>query len=350
MGCGSSSEVQSNASPNKLQGARPNKSNGVVHNNGLMQQVPPSHNPPSARRASTPPSVWPKVVRRPGMSFEVHVYCQEMLNRPNEPLPSWVYISRGLSQINQPEIVFTLAIRRDENEQHFPDAPVEWMRIIYALATNGLHFEKGQMGELLFENSSVSVRVNRSILKQDPKIWADMRSFGSLVHTVPHTCNVFSLPDGALPRNYHTVIALTREETVVAKQFGVTRVISNLGLSYRCFPYPAWNARDRKDCVTMADQAGSFRIGKPLARIYGVNCILYEDDIILTVPAKNETRDKVREWVVRSPEAAPCFETFMADDAESGLVWKTGQKQAMGYTKNTCAIFLILAAVDLCAN
>jgi hypothetical protein len=359
MGCSSSKESTSNSSSNKVQKAREGYGNGSVNQtqtsqnqrfavagpqNGGERWVSPtagssniSHpagNASTFQRDAAGGSalgLWPKVIQRPNMQFTVYIH-KHTISSPPLDIPCWTYISHGLSQVNQPDVVFTLLRRQNENEEQFPEAPVEWMRTVFALASGGLNLETGQMCDLVFEGNSVHIRLNQFLLPQSPHAWASMQRFGMLVHGISLSKSVFNLPDGTLPPYPHHVIALTREEAAVARQFGCTRVIGHVGLSVRWFPYPPWIDRDRKDCVVMADQSGSIRIGLPVARMYGFNAVLAGDEIVFSIPEGEEKRNLFRSYVLEAPfNAALAFESFMVDEADSGLVWKSGQSKPMGY-------------------
>jgi hypothetical protein len=267
------------------------------------------------------------------MPFIVHIHSHLLPSPPLGNMPCWTYVSQGLSQVNQPEVVFTLLRRQNEQEENIPEAPVEWMRVVYGLAASSLNLETGQMCDLVFKSDGLIITLNEFILIQDHNKWTGMQRFGMLVHGVP-LC-ISTLPRGVLDGHAHHVIALTHEEAAVARQFGPTRVIGHVGLSVRWFPYPPWVDRDRTDCVTMADQAGSIRIGLPMARMYGFNAMVVEDEVVFTIPEGETKRDTFRKYVSDAPlDAALAFDSFMSEDADSGLVWKTGQTKPMGYGSN----------------
>jgi len=191
------------------------------------------------------------------------------------------------------------------------------------------------MVDLVFDRGTAFLKINQAMIVQDPKKWESMKRFGAFVHGIPLCNSIFQFPHGTLPPSAHHVIALTHEETAVAKQFGVTRVMGHLGLSVSWFPYPPWIDRDRGDSINMADQAESIRIGIPIERLYGLNAMLVEDDIVFTIPVREERRKAFKDYVLRAPlSAAVGFDSFMVGEAKSGLTWKKGQTDPMGYASN----------------
>lgn len=249
-------------------------------------------------------------------------------------LPCWTYISEGLSAANRPEIVFTLRRRPKEHEEDFPPAPIEWMRNVHGLARMGVNIELGQTVDLNFEKNKMHLRLNQFVLPQEPAKWASMRSFGILVHGFSFGVSTLRLPPGAIRGDEHHVIALTHQEAVVAREFGPTRVIAHVGLAVRWFPYPPWVDRDRKDCVVMSEQAGSVRSAMPIARMYGFNAMMADDEITFTIPEDEAKREAFRKYVREAPlTAALGFDSFMSEEANSGLLWKKGQTKPMSYSK-----------------
>ncbi|KAH7369599.1 hypothetical protein BKA65DRAFT_2249 [Rhexocercosporidium sp. MPI-PUGE-AT-0058] len=283
----------------------------------------------------SPPETWPKVVRIGTAPFTVSIHAH-LFNSPPNQMPCWTYVSHGISTPSQPEVVFTLLRRGSENVETFPLFPVEWIKSISALAQSGLHLETGELVELDIGHVEASVTIGQIKILQNAQAWQMMSRFGSLLHGMPLNSGCFQFPDDMLPPNAHHVIALTHEETAVAKQFGVTRVLGHLGLSVRWFPYPPWIDRDRGDTVNLADQGGSIRIGIPILRLNGLNAMLIQDDIILTIPADEHKRKTFKDYIQGLPlSAAVGLDSFMNEDADSGLTWKRGQKDPMGYASNS---------------
>jgi hypothetical protein len=203
---------------------------------------------------------------------------------------------------------------------------------VYALANAGLKLQPGQMVDLAFDKGMTFLKINNMMLVQNQRAWQNMNRFGGFVLANPLSTTTLGLPEGTLPRLTYNTIALTREEAVVATQFGVTRVIAHIGMAVRWFPYPPWIDRDRGDTVNMADQAGSIRIGLPMARILGLNVLNEESDLIFTIPDDEGIRKGFKDHVLGQPvTAAACFEGFMTEDAEGGRSWKKGQTKPMAY-------------------
>ncbi|KAH8749170.1 hypothetical protein BGZ57DRAFT_140114 [Hyaloscypha finlandica] len=358
MGCGSSQEISHDSPPGRPQNSAAAAQVPGQHQQYQQQpQLPPQQQfqgqrqpqqglqQPLARSMPSPaspnsvssevqalsaPGAWPKVARVGTAPFTVSIHAHMFTSPPNQ-MPCWTYISQGLSMVSQPEVVFTLLRRPSENVEAFPESPLEWINTVYDLAHGGLHLETGEMVDLVLDQEEAFLKINQVMIIQDPKKWQPMSRFGSFVLGIPLNSGCFQFLNDMLPPNAHHVIALTHEETAVAKQFGVTRVIGHLGLSVRWFPYPPWIDRDRGDAVNLADQGGSIRIGMPILRLYGLNAMLVEDDIVLTIPVGDNKRKSLKDYVLGLPmSAAVGLDSFITQEADGELTWKSGQKYPMG--------------------
>lgn len=284
--------------------------------------------PPWISTPSIPGQAWPKTLRRDDLNFSVQLYVHEM-DSPSQggKFLCWSFISEGLQQVKQPEIVFTVRHRRNELAENYPLAPLAWMRIIYLLAAKGLHLDLFQTCEINFGNK-VQIEVNRVIVVEEVNQWADFRRFKVLLHG-PRTGGIPGLPQGGTPRGCHVVLGLTHNEAEVAKQYGCSRPVSQTGIAARFYPFPLWLDRDRADACTMADQKGTILATPGLfpVAIPGINVRQVENDIVLTIPEGEEKRKFfTREARERDVTAAFTLLSTMSDKANAGYLWKTGQK------------------------
>jgi hypothetical protein len=157
MGCGSSKEPIPNGqighkiptSPNQSYAATtPQIGNGqqLFHTAGPSNLPLPANNAPTfwpEASGSSAPGVWPKVFRIPNIQITIYIHSHTISSQPVGDTHCWTYISQGLSQVNQPEVVFTLRRRENENEEQFPIAPVEWMQVVFDLASRGHNLKTG---------------------------------------------------------------------------------------------------------------------------------------------------------------------------------------------------------------
>jgi hypothetical protein len=289
----------------------------------------PYSSPESERSRTAALGQWPRKVSKPGVGFDVYVWHHLIPTRQLDPVPGWTYISHGLENVQQPEVIFTLRQRRSESDDHFPLFPMEWIRVVYEFARVGIHMEEGQMCQVVFGNP-VRFILNRREVTGDYGVWQNNTQFTMFTHALYASALPAGIP---LPHARQLVVALKPEEAAVALEFGVTRVIGHLGVSVRWFPQPPWIDRDRDNCCTMADQTSSVRKQLKIGRIPGVNALLVNDDIRLTFPP-GEAKKSIIQAAFKDLSEAHIFgfDSFMSHMADGGLTWKTGQaKELRGY-------------------
>lgn len=261
------------------------------------------------------------------MNFSVQVWIHEMDSPTQGKFLCWSFISEGLREVKQPEIVFMVRQRRNEHDEDYPLAPLAWIRIVYLLACKSSHLDTFQPCKITF-GQSVQIDINKFMITEDLNQWADFRRFGMLIHGI-RCGGIPNLPDSATPQGCHFVIGLTPNEAGVAEKHSLYRPISQTGIAARFFPFPMWLDRDRADACTLADQKGSFLATSGLypVRIPGINVRHLKDQIVLTIPEGEEKRKlfcgEVQDNVVTD---ALCLESSMSEEATSGYLWSPGQK------------------------
>ena len=271
---------------------------------------------------------WPRTVQQGAVT--ISIWHHPMSSPTQGDFYCWTYVSQGLYKNNQPEVVFTVRQRPSESENDFPQAPLEWIKMVNAYAGSGLHLDLFEPYDIFFEDS-VRIVVHRVTGLDSASKWSSMTNFGMLTHGIPIPIN--GIPAGVLPPNRHHVIAFTPNEATVAREFGRTRVIGQVGLAARWFPYPPYIDRDRGDCCTMADQTGSIRLnGLPMIGISRFSTMKMHNDIVFRIPKDKEREDAFR-GVVRDSKLTDAlgFESSLHPDADSGLVWKRGQTRPEAY-------------------
>ncbi|KAI9771252.1 MAG: hypothetical protein M1839_002836 [Geoglossum umbratile] len=284
--------------------------------------------PPPPVRNDVSPGAWPKTVEQGQTTIQIWHHPMSSPTQGN--FYCWTYVSHGLNRVNQPEVVFTIRQRPNESENDYPQAPFEWVKLVYGYAGSGLHLQLFEPYDFIFEDS-VQIVIHRVVALDSARKWESMKNFGMLTHGIP--IEIASLPAGALPKDRHHVVALTPNEAAVAREFGRTRVIGQVGLAARWFPYPPWIDRDRSDCCTMADQQGSVRVrGLPMMHISKFSALKIHDTIVFKIPNDKERENAFRA-VVRDSQLSQAlgFESSLHEDADSGLVWKSGQTRPEAY-------------------
>ncbi|CAG8486299.1 248_t:CDS:2 [Dentiscutata heterogama] len=156
--------------------------------------------------------------------------------RPEFQIACWTFLSRGLSIHRQKEIYFTLRRNEDENEDDFPINIKVLYHAFYILACKGSTVDIGEysyfddkMGEIIFSRADM----NKIIYTERQPIGID------------------------LPSHVLHAILITNEEYEVYMNYGISRLLSQMGNAERYFPFPPWNDRLRESVVTMNDMKSS---------------------------------------------------------------------------------------------
>ena len=277
-----------------------------------------------------PKESWSKTIELHDPDFSVEVFHHEIYAWRKQH-PCWTYVSNGLREYQQSEIVFSLLRRAGETVEQYPEAPIEWMRVVCELARQGVHLEIGQPVEVVIKGQPRVVISGRSVPVDEQK-WKSMTAFRMFVHGNPLRQRIFLDPPKSFPAARHNVIAFTSEEAELIKSFGVTRVVSHLGLSHKWFPYPPWIDRDRKDCCTLADFENSIRSRLETVQIRGLAATSVKHHVILAIPTNTTSRDTFRSSILNSgPEKPVAFDSYLPPGAVAGAIWKTGDAQPAIY-------------------
>jgi hypothetical protein len=184
-------------------------------------------------------------------------------------VPCWTYVSQGLADVGQKEVVFTIKRRASESQRDYPREPLEWFQILHPLA------REGQIVDCFHQTTfSRDGFLGRS----------DIRA----ILYYPPT-GLSTVPPEYLPKERLHAIALTVSEVEVMERCGLMRVISSLGFSERYFPVTPWIDRDRKSCVTIAEMDEIIREVIPFWDDRSTSAFRRGTDIVLHIPQKSES-------------------------------------------------------------
>ena len=228
-------------------------------------------------------------------------------------IPCWTYVSRGMAKVNQPELVITLRRRQSENEDDCSLEPLDWFKMVYAWG------KKGQIIDPYHTHEAHSEH------------WLGSNDLETITYGMP--IHIPGFARGFLPTHRLHGVALTSEEAQIAKAYGYTRVIGNIGLKHRWFPYQPWIDRDRGDCFTWAQTEGTIRqlTFNVTQKIRGVNARREGTRTIFEIPAGREK--EVRVAAERTtPGKALTFDSVLHPNADACFVWEKGNTQQMIYS------------------
>ncbi len=234
--------------------------------------------------------------------LKVRIYSHE-IETPKGKIPCWSYVSEGLQAYRHQELIFTLARKPEEQSQDFPRDIFTYFMEVLRFAEKGNIVTAGGFSELGQGSPGV--------------LRPDFRAF-----TYINPCPI----EGIDTRNHLAAILLTSEELSVAKAFGVTRVLANLGEVYRFYPTAFWCDRERKSVLSleMVEQASLLAKMKRMT-FPGARLIERDHQIFLKLPQGAHL------WLKTNLSGIPAKEVYFtlftnADPlADCCLVWKPGQ-------------------------
>ena len=227
-------------------------------------------------------------------------------------IPCWTYVSLGMEQVNQPELVITLRRRPNEAEENVSLEPLNWYKMVYAWGKKGRIIDPYHTHEAHSEH------------------WLGSKRLETITYGWPVEIPGFGA--GGLPPNRLHGMALTADEAQIAKAYGYMRVIGNTGLKYRWFPYQPWIDRDRDEGYSWQQTEGTLRqmTFKVTQKIRGVSLRREASTMVLEIPVGRE--EEIKAVVSRSPDTnALSLESYLHKNADSCYIWQKGQNQPMLY-------------------
>ena len=275
-----------------------------------------------------PPPVLP-VVRIPKYielvpdRLAARVYSHEITVQ-DETFPCWTYVSDGLRQFGQRELIFTL--RREEHEpaEIFPRDPLTFFTDLLNVAeTHGRTFQSGDFTRIMLR-----------------KPFLGLTGQVGFAYVPPIALRGVNWPAPPL-----AAILMHPEETRLAAKIGTHRVLARLSQQQRHYPNPYWSERGRPGTVAAGELEKSIVSRVPaillseahatrVANRYWIDAdelprygrIVPEHDSLgqtvhLTLP--QEATTKLKATLGKLPPQAPlAILTPPESSAESRLVWR----------------------------
>lgn len=221
----------------------------------------------------------------------------------------WTYLSSGMHQVGQPELVITLRRRANEHEQEFSLEPLHWFKMVYSWGKKNRIIDAYHTHEAHFEH------------------FLGSKSLETLTYGMP--MEIPGLAPALPPHRLHGIV-LTKKEAYIAKALGYTRVIGHYGFTERWFSYCPWIDRDRDECVTMEQMKGTLRGQAQMKKVRALTVRWEGDRIILKIPVGREA--EVKAAVMQTePKEVWGLDSALDPDAGSCFYWESGQKEMRLY-------------------
>ena len=235
-------------------------------------------------------------------------------------IPCRSFVTVGLIDLGQKEIVLTLRRLPDEPPDPCPDEPLRLLSSIYQLASKGKIVNIGdftQLGERTFYGRHLAY-----------------------IRTVPLSGVV--LPDDGL----HAIL-ITAQELDALKRFGTTRIMALLGEESRFYPCPPWSDRLRSGLYFSDMTERSILSRVQHIKAPGVS-VLYSEKR-LTIKLSRSLQPRFAEIIQhRFSSGMLTMLTELDSHADSCFYWRPGQSEPSAISppgstgENTCCCFIIL--------
>jgi len=208
----------------------------------------------------------------------------------------WSFVSRGLAEFGQREIVLTLSAGLDDNPNAPPTAPLSYYKTVYQLTAQGnLVDEQGFTG---FGGAGM--------------LGAMGLAYGRAI----------ALDGVSIPPDSLAAVMLTGPEAALANSIGTTRVLTRLGRAYRYYPHPFWSDRGRQSVVAPNEQTLLSSVA--IARVPGACASLDQTMVNLRLP--RSAVPVLASLAQVPPNAGVGLMCGIDYDAGGHFVWAPGQQ------------------------
>jgi hypothetical protein len=209
----------------------------------------------------------------------------------------WSYVTDGLTQQQQAELVFTLRRHPDEPSDDFPQDPLQLFDTVYQLAERGQRVTSGGVTQF------------------------GARSFFGhhLMYVTAQQLAGVTLPLASL-----AAVLATDDELRAAREFGTTRVLARLGQASTHYPFPPWADRRRRGLSLARTFEASLLSKVRRASAHGLRVGIRDDRV--TLSARRSEQSLWRDRLAELPDGVPfAFLTALDPTAGGCLVWVPGQ-------------------------
>src|SRR5262245_21695175 len=163
----------------------------------------------------------PSSVQRDVAGGAVHVrVVTHAAATPVESVACWTYVTDGLMAVGQKELTITVA--REPGETSPPVDPFKFLDTVYGLAKQGRIVDVGDVSKFVAGG------------------FLGRRDFQGVIYVPAQPWIGVTYPAPTL----HALV-VTGDEVDAAIQYGVLRILGELGLAHRAFPTAVWVDRKR---------------------------------------------------------------------------------------------------------
>lgn len=240
---------------------------------------------------------FPRTISLVSGKLTARVWVHE-IDAHGEVVPCWSYISDGLREYGQKELIFTLRRFPREGPADFSEQPLRFFAQVHGFAEQGMQVDVGGITEF----GSKGLLGFKGIAYAHPYAFHDVEiSFPTLA-----------------------AILLTEEELEAVKTFGITRVLARLGRAHQYYPFPPWFDRTRSSLPFRKTMEESVLAQMPRIKGPGLRVWVENDRIVFRLLPRGG--HLMRYQLSKGPSGTPLAVLTELDPHANGcLVWEPGQ-------------------------
>ena len=228
------------------------------------------------------------------------------IESPDGSLACWSYVSEGLLNHGQVELVFTLRCEPHEDPDNIPDDPLNFLIFIEQLASQGQTLDAGCMTRFGPEGAFFSRHL--VYIPTQPMAGVPLPPAGKSI----------------------TALLVTEEELTAVEQFGISRLISRLGYAARYYPCPPWSDRTRTSLSFERARAESVLSRTSRLPARGVSVVMEAERLLVSARADLPARGGVsvawrRRLSLDWSNTPLALLTDIDPQSDGCLVWEPGQ-------------------------
>ncbi|MBY0549827.1 MAG: hypothetical protein K2W95_21320 [Candidatus Obscuribacterales bacterium] len=226
-----------------------------------------------------------------------------------EHLDCWTYLTKGLTQFGQKEILFALKQEPGQNQGDFPGAPLDFFRNICQYVVKGEYLDAG----------SITIFGDSGFLSG---------KFRAMGYIQPPAVSDVNAADNTL-----WAMLIMPHELEAARLGGLSRVMALLGRNDLHFPCPLWNDLNREEVVTaamLADMGESPIAQFPRMPLHVASVSRFENKLKCVIPLS--ALENFSQLQDLDEEIPMTLLTGLDSSADGFLVWQSDASTPLAIT------------------
>jgi hypothetical protein len=181
-------------------------------------------------------------------ALKVEVFFHDVVAKAGAVYPAWTFVTRGLFELGNKEMVMTLKCTPGEVAQAFKTSGRNFPEAVLHLFANIYDDHFAESGE---------GHIDEAMWYEWPKLegaespfFLDKANWGAFIFGPPDYLGYSDL-DGLFIGNrpYMSIQPIFEDEWAIMKHFGATRIIAMMGQHLQSYPWPRFVDRDRRSVI-----------------------------------------------------------------------------------------------------